>query len=111
MKEVKHSGIALNRNDINNRELVFCSYDKICKIRSPMQLPLGYASCFSEFPRPGEGDAEDHAVTFISIRLMKQLPFQSGQVVSRKGLSIILISLDPNFFFEKDHDDDEVSLV
>ncbi|GIY06267.1 hypothetical protein CEXT_544321 [Caerostris extrusa] len=60
---------------------------KFAQIWSLVELPPGCASCFSEFPCPGEGDAEDYAVIFVSIRLMKPLPFQNAQVVCRKGSS------------------------
>ncbi|GIY40442.1 hypothetical protein CDAR_585161 [Caerostris darwini] len=44
MKEVKHSCIALNRNDINNSESVSVVTIKFAEIRSPAELLPGCAS-------------------------------------------------------------------
>ncbi|GIY40436.1 hypothetical protein CDAR_585131 [Caerostris darwini] len=50
MKEVKHSGIALNRNDINNRESVFSGYDKICRDKGSRGIASGTLPAFPNFP-------------------------------------------------------------
>ncbi|GIY40444.1 hypothetical protein CDAR_585171 [Caerostris darwini] len=116
MEEVKHSGIALNRNHINNKESVFCGYDKICRDKESRGIASGMRFLLFRISLPRR-DAEDYAAIFVSIRLMKLLPLQNDQVVSRKGSSgldfiyrWLLFSYDwtSKFVFEKDHDDAEV---
>ncbi|GIY40440.1 hypothetical protein CDAR_585151 [Caerostris darwini] len=86
MNGAKHSCIALNRNVINNRELVFSGYDKICRDKESGGIAAGTRFLlFRISPPRRERDAKDYAVVFVSIQLMKLLPFQNAQVVSRKG--------------------------
>ncbi|GIY40432.1 hypothetical protein CDAR_585111 [Caerostris darwini] len=62
------------------------SYDKICQDKETHAIASGMRFLLFRISSPRR-DAEDYAVIFVSIRLMKLLPFQNGQVVSRKESS------------------------
>ncbi|GIY06266.1 hypothetical protein CEXT_544311 [Caerostris extrusa] len=85
MNGVKHSSIVLNRNDFNNIELVFSGYDKICRDKESYGIASLISFLLFRFFLPRR-DAEDYAVIFVSIRLMKPLPFQNAQVGTQKGI-------------------------